>query len=278
MNLLLHPLSQNRYEALVNDPPQSLLILAPAGSGKSTILNQLAADILGEHAAGRLFEILPEEGKKSISIDAIRELKKTLRLKSEQPRVIVINQAGTLTLEAQNSILKLLEDTPKNVHFFMSVNNASDILDTIISRSVLWSLIMPTKQQITKYFTNTSPANLEKTILIAENRVGLICALLDNNSEHPLIKAIDNAKTILGETQYNRLLRVEILYKDRDSVELLLEALQLVCKAALDNAALKHSNHVKSWQQRLSSVLDATKQIQQNIQPKLVLTRLFVML
>jgi ABC-type iron transport system FetAB ATPase subunit len=81
MKLLLHPLSQKHYDAIVKDPPQAILLVAPAGSGKETLLKSLAKDILGPHPVGRLFELLPLEEKNSIGIEAIRDLKMMLRLK-----------------------------------------------------------------------------------------------------------------------------------------------------------------------------------------------------
>jgi DNA polymerase III delta prime subunit len=278
MNLLLHPLTKKRYETYITNPPQSLILVAPAGSGKETVLKQLALDILGEHPAGRLFEILPDIGKKTIGIDAIRELKMTLRLKSDKARVVLINQANSMTTEAQNSILKLLEDTPKNVHFLIGINNQTELLDTINSRSVMWQFIAPTKKQIENYFTTYSPAKLAKAIAIAENRVGLISALLNEDQNHPLLQAIETAKEILSENHFGRLVRVEAMYKDSSQTMLVLEALQLICKGALDNAALKGSTHIQEWQKRLKCVSEAIELINTNIQPKLVLSKTFVMI
>ena len=278
MKLLLHSLTEKRYASYAANPPQSLILVAPAGSGKQTLLKQLALDILGEQPAGRLIEILPDTGKKTIGIDVIRELKMSLRLKSNQPRVILINRAAALTLEAQNSILKLLEETPKNVHFLISVNHQGELLETINSRSVIWQLILPTKKQIEKYFTTYPQAKLDKALAIAENRIGLISALLNEAQDHPLLRAIEIAKDILGENHFKRLIRVEAMYKDSEQTMLVLEALELICKGALENAALKRSEHVQQWQRRLKDIVEAVELIDANIQPKLVLSKTFVML
>jgi DNA polymerase III delta prime subunit len=278
MNLLLHERSKKRYDQFVASPPQSLIMVAPAGSGKETVLKSLALDILGPQPIGRLFEITPEDGKKSISIDAIRELKMSLRLKSSLQRVVFINQAGQLTLEAQNSILKLLEDTPKNVSFLIAVNKVSDLLETIYSRSVVWHYILPTKDQIRQYFNQYPTSVIDRTLSIAENRVGLIQALLNQDKEHPLLQAIDLAKEILAGNHFERLIKIENLYKDINQSLLLFEALELVCKGALENAALKHNDSLKHWQNRLKIVLQSEELLNANIQPKLVLSRAFLVL
>lgn len=278
MNLLLHKLSQKHYKTIKDNPPQALILVAPAGGGKEAILMQLSLDILGDHPAGRQFVIKPDKGKKTISINAIRELKISLRLKSNEPRVVLINKAQNLTLEAQNSILKLLEDTPKNVHFLISINNQGDLLETITSRCVVWQLILPTKKQIQEYFNDYPSTKLDKAIAIAENRVGLISAILNKDQDHPLLKAIETAKEILTEAHFKRLTRVESMYKDTEQTLLILEATQLICKGALENTALKGYEGVKQWQKRLRTATEAIELINANIQPKLVLSRTFVMI
>jgi replication-associated recombination protein RarA len=279
MSLLLHQLSQKRYDSFKLNPPQSLVLIAPAGSGKETILRQLALDILGDSPVGRLYEILPDDGKKTIGIDAIRELKMSLRLKSNKERVVLIDKADSLTNEAQNSILKLLEDTPKNVHFLISVNNKSSLLDTVISRSEVWNFIQPTTTQIKKFFDTYPEKSVEKAIAISGNRAGVISALLGQDEDHPLIQAIETAKNILSDSRYKRLVRVEVMSKNLPQTLLVLEALRLICKSALETSASKNDQeHLKQWQKRLQLCLEATDLINANIQPKLVLSRAFLMI
>lgn len=278
MNLLLHPTSQQRYDAYLRDAPQSILLVAPTGSGKYTILYQLAIDILGEHAAGRLFELLPQEDKKSISIDQIRDLKVSLRLKSDLKRVVLITNAELLTLEAQNSILKLLEEPPKNVHFLMAVTKLDDVLETIQSRTSVWRLIPPTSKQITQYFYDYQPEQVAKSLAIAQARVGLMVALLNDSQNHELLYSIETAKEVLQESHFDRMIRVDALSKDALQVQLLLEALSLVCKAALDQAAKKQLQNVKQWHRRLAAVNQAQQQQIDNVPAKLVLSHLFMVL
>ena len=279
MNLLFNPITLKRYQSFKNDPPQCLLLVAPAGSGKETVLKQLAQDILGQNPLGRLFEILPEADKDCIGIDAIRELKLSLRLKSHNQRVVLINQAECLTQEAQNSILKLLEDTPNNTHFLLGVNDINGLLETIISRSVTWNFVNPTNKQIKDYFSSFDEIKLNKAIAISGNRVGLIYALLNQDNEHPFIQAIDLAKSILASNHFERLLKVEPLYKDVKQTLLLLEALELISKSAMETSATKNDiKLVKQWCKRLNITLEASRLIRLNINPRLVLSKTFLVL
>jgi DNA polymerase III delta prime subunit len=276
--LLLHPQTQERFEHFVNDAPQSILLVAPEGSGKESLLFELAQQIAGEHSAGRIFTLEPEPDKSSIGIEQIRELKTTLRLKSDQHRIVVIPHGELLTTEAQNSFLKLLEEPPKGVHFFMAVTTVSDMLETIQSRTVVWRLVLPTADQIEAYYNDVDKVRLRKAIAIGESRIGLISAILTNESNHELLQAIETAKEILAESKFERLLRVDLLSKDAPQTALVLEALELTCKAALEHAANKQAQSVKQWHKRLTLISEAMQMLAKKVQTKLVLDWLFMKL
>jgi DNA polymerase III delta prime subunit len=223
-----------------------------------------------------LFDIAPLEDKNSIGIEAIRELKTSLRLKSDKHRVVIIPHSELLTPEAHNSFLKILEEPPKDVHFFMAVTKLGDMLDTIQSRTVVWRLNLPTKDQLNIYFASKPDTQRAKAIAISESRIGLITALLDDDENHELLHAIDTAKELLGENHFERMIRVDALSKDAMQTALLLEALELVCKAALENAASKNNHTVKQWHKRLGYVTQAEDWLAGKVQAKLVLSHLFM--
>ena len=74
----------------------------------------------------------------SIKINTIRKLTKKLNQKPLQLKqnIAIINDADTLTLAAQNSFLKLLEETPHSQIFLIS-NNFKSLIPTIRSRCQL---------------------------------------------------------------------------------------------------------------------------------------------
>jgi DNA polymerase III delta prime subunit len=276
MALLLHKQSQARYDSIKVNPPQGLLLVAPVGSGKEHLLRTLASDILGEHPTGRLFELYPEENKKLISIDAVRSLKIKLKLKSNKHRVVLVPHAELLSHEAQNSILKLLEEPPEKVHFFMSVCNVSDVIDTISSRTSIWKLVLPTPEQINDYYKQFPDTLRQKAIAIGESRMGLIDSLITQQETHSLIQSIDIAKQILSENHFNRLARVDSYSKNSELTKELLDALRLVCNAGLKSAAKNNSKSLQQWHRRLELVLQASEWIDTKVNSKLVLSYLFM--
>lgn len=79
---------------------------------------------------------LNKEKTESIKIDDIRRLQEKVIEKpiTSEKKVYVINNAENMTLEAQNCLLKTLEEPPEFVSIILVTNNENSILTTIKSR------------------------------------------------------------------------------------------------------------------------------------------------
>ncbi|MBQ4643917.1 MAG: DNA polymerase III subunit [Oscillospiraceae bacterium] len=95
-------------------------------------------------------EIFGESGgARSFHIESIREIKNSLWLapnESEQKIYILLN-AENMTPEAQNALLKSLEEPPAHARFILTCDNRRSLLDTIISRSTVYTLEPPTREE-----------------------------------------------------------------------------------------------------------------------------------
>ena len=88
-----------------------------------------------------LFWLEPETNEEGTrlgqhKIEVFRDLKIKLGMgPAEEPfKVVVITEAERMTLPAANSILKMLEEPPKNWLFILTVSDSSRLLPTILSR------------------------------------------------------------------------------------------------------------------------------------------------
>lgn len=79
--------------------------------------------------------IEPEAGK-SIGIEEIRNIQKKIYLTpvKSKTKAIIIKNSETLTIEAQNAFLKILEEPPQSTLIILIVSNKDLLLSTIISR------------------------------------------------------------------------------------------------------------------------------------------------
>lgn len=78
--------------------------------------------------------VIEEEG--SIGIEIVRKFQQSLLLKpfQGQTKSIVLENAQNLTMEAQNAMLKLLEEPPVSTYIFLSSTTDQHFLPTILSR------------------------------------------------------------------------------------------------------------------------------------------------
>ena len=88
-------------------------------------------------------DLLMIQPELSISIKQIRELQKFLSRKPYQAeiKVVIMPEAEKMTLPAQNSFLKTLEEPPENSLIILCAQNQDQLLPTIISRCQLIKLI-----------------------------------------------------------------------------------------------------------------------------------------
>ena len=109
---------------------------APCGSCQNCHLAQISSH-------PDIAVITPLDSKKFLSVDQIRELRAEAFVKPHQAvnRVFIIEDASRMNPQAQNALLKVLEEPPKNVVFILLVPSKTMLLDTIISRCVLLSLL-----------------------------------------------------------------------------------------------------------------------------------------
>ncbi|MGX6960511.1 MAG: DNA polymerase III subunit delta' [Rickettsia endosymbiont of Pentastiridius leporinus] len=90
-------------------------------------------------------EVLSTVNTKNISIEQIRKLQEFLSKTSGISgfKVAVIYAADLMNLNAANSCLKILEDTPKNSYIFLITSRAASIISTIRSRCFKISIRSP---------------------------------------------------------------------------------------------------------------------------------------
>ena len=89
---------------------------------------------------------ISEEG--SIGIEIVRKLQQTIYLKPYRgnSKIIILQNAYNLTPEAQNALLKLLEEPPTYTYIFLCAATEDAFLPTVVSRCSLIKLIEEKKE------------------------------------------------------------------------------------------------------------------------------------
>lgn len=127
-------------KSLKNDKlAQTYLFIGPEELGKSTIALAFARNLQGnpEGYNSDLYILNPEAGKKSITIEQVREFIKMLNLSSfmNSYKIGLIKAADLLSEEAKSALLKTLEEPKEKVIIILLVSSEENLPATILSRS-----------------------------------------------------------------------------------------------------------------------------------------------
>ena len=81
-------------------------------------------------------------GARSFHIESVREIKDSLWLAPNESdiKIYVLLEIQNMTAEAQNALLKSLEEPPEHARFIMTCQNSGMLLDTVISRCTVYKL------------------------------------------------------------------------------------------------------------------------------------------
>lgn len=286
-DLVLHRDVALQLHRFTEKPSHALMLIGPEGAGKRTLALHLSSALLALRATEALskhpyyFLLEPDEGVQRI--EAIRTLQNKVRLKTPGSaairRVIVIEAAHTMTLQAQNALLKLLEEPPSDTVLVLNVVGQRSLLPTVYSRAQHIYVRPPDKHQLVQAFTNRghNPQTVESAYHLSGGQVGLLSALLEQDANHSLSSAIVEAKRILGMSQYERLAHLGILASQKQAMPEFLQALQRIARAALVQAGTRNSiKDIKRWHHCVQSINQAQQATVHNANTKLLLTNLLL--
>ena len=231
--------TKNRIGAAIESGrlPHAFLIGGPSGSGKSTLAIEIAAAMNctggGDSlpctrcdSCRRIYEgIYPDvkilakpKDRATLGVDAVKDFREDMFLSSTESehKIYIIDDAECMTTEAQNALLKVLEEPPKSVMIILLARECDRILTTIKSRAQYVAMSRFTDEELAKRLLNeSSDARALKStdeerflavIMSADGRLGLAKRLVtkrladENLEERSEVIAI--IKSASGRSSY----------------------------------------------------------------------------
>lgn len=274
MKPLFHQQTIKSLASFLRADQHAAIIASPSMAGLKQLIEDSAQQLLQAYVT---VPISPNGS--SISIEQIRQLKQSFSLRqvATQERLLVVEAAEKMTLEAQNSFLKLLEEPPEGVKILLLTAKLSSLLPTIRSRAALVSLQSIGLPQAVSHYTaeGVDEQSIKKSYAIADGQPSALYALLSEN-DNTYIEAIEQAKVLLRQPVFERLLAIDSLSKDKEQVALVITALHDVLRAATRTAAKQSSKGVDSLVKKRRTVLEARQSMERNVNTKLLLTDVFL--
>jgi DNA polymerase-3 subunit delta' len=179
------------------------LFCGPAHLGKTTIAVDFLFKILCERRGkcGKcvhcqqleknihpdVYFIKKEENKKNITIEQIRTLQEKITKRSfcRSYKIILINQADNLSIEASNCLLKSLEEPNPKTIFILISENIKSLPETIISRTQILKFLPVATKEIVNYFEKQFNLETKQGLELAKisiNKPGIAIAFFQNKN------------------------------------------------------------------------------------------------
>lgn len=185
---------------------------------------------------------------KNIKIEQIRELLTKIAEKpiNSDRKVIIINNSELMTKEAQNALLKTLEEPPQYITIILITSNQSKLLTTIKSRCTKILFDGLSKEEILSYLKQKGlDLNISDRILKAGN--GSLSKTLDLIEKQDLYLKLDNIFNNIEKCDIVDLWKqAEILYKEKEEIIGLLEYINIILyENLLKDNNIKYINSVR---------------------------------
>ena len=236
----------------------SYMFIGEQGIGKKLIAEQFAKMILCESYEGKEcdkckscvefdsgnnpdFKMIEPDGK-TIKIEQIREMQTKVAEKpvNSGKKIYIIDDADLMTKEAQNCLLKTLEEPPEYIVIILIVSNENRVLTTIKSRCMKMHFEKISDEEIKKYLNEICGIqDFNNNILkMCDGSIGKCLDVKDRLNEY---KEIENVFSNLNTSITKFINSAEILYKNKEYINDYLEYINVI----LYSYAKKDVNKVK---------------------------------
>lgn len=242
--------------------PHALIFEGPEGSGRKTAALYAAAMLLcreDEVPCGHcpsckklaaqshpdFTALVPENKSNTVNVDQVRSMKLDAYIAPhEAPRkVYFIPDAQRLRTEAQNALLKLIEEPPEAAYFIMTAPSRSNLLETVISRCTVLpmkELSAEEKMRAIKELAPDASSRELESVSDCKTVGEALASLSDPKARRLENDANDICGFILSGARYGALKIMNGYEKDREEYRRLLGAMRtdIIRRLCSQNGAL----------------------------------------
>lgn len=192
-----------------------------------------------------LFYFSPDK-KASMGVETVRDIKKSLFFMPNDGdrKVYIIDDAQKMTVQAQNALLKFIEEPPASVLFFIVTDKKESLLPTVVSRTRIISLAPSDNADIRRFLMSESKKSggeqIDEAINMAEGSPGKALKLLCRDFSRQRQLCLDFMPVLVSTSKSDAMAFLLSMKLNRDGVKefftLLMTALADVMNARFGRA------------------------------------------
>lgn len=178
------------------------IVEGPSGSGKKLLSLSVCA-LMSDSAAmaKKIYDgICPDvrvigaaEGRKTIGVDDVRAIRRDAYIKPNdlEFKAFVVDGCDCMTAQAQNALLKIIEEPPSATYFFLLCENSAFLLPTVRSRAPVIRMQVFEPDELKKYLLShderakrlmqSDPEQFEYVVSASGGAIGAAVGLIDRS-------------------------------------------------------------------------------------------------
>ena len=256
------------------------LFAGAEGSGKKTLALAVAAALASktsdENTVRRIMSgycpdvsiVNPPADKKTTGVDTVREFISKVALSPEELefKAYIFDKADRLTPQAQNSLLKVIEEPPADVYVFLLCEEPSSLLKTVRSRVQTVFMQRFTPAEIKDYFkklggVDTGGERFDFASRICRGAIGKVSELIGDEKQFALYESVGEiiamqTKKLRGGSYFEFIKKISDLSSGRDELSKLTDWLLLAYRDVIAVKASENEDTVFFPKERAAALAD----------------------
>lgn len=280
--------------------PHALIIDGIKGTGRTTFARFVAKAVLCEadhKPCGQCKQCLKVDKQihpdllvytgggtaRSFHVDAVRAIKEEAWASPNDAdsKVFLLRDTEQMTVQAQNALLKLIEEPPKNVYFILICENVKQMLSTISSRAANLTMQTVDTQSVLKALRTAVPGKSEEeyqaVATISAGNIGKAIEYFESEQAKQFYQTAGEIwQSIKAGEQLTAMSKLSAFEKDKEGFVLILTIVRNLAQEQLRDGVGNETKKPTALQ--LSQIVDIIEEIKLSVGGNVNMSLLVVLL
>lgn len=259
--------------------PHAIVIEGEEGLGKHTLAHEIANALVCRSDSEKpccecaqcrkaekgvhpdIYEHTATGGLRSFHVETVRDIISDVYMPPNEAdyKIYILGNAHRMNENAQNAILKILEEPPEYVVFILTAESRAMLLETVLSRSVVLSLNGVSPKAGAEFIVDENPEidynTAFEAVTALRGNIGKAKASIIGGKMQETITLVNSiCNAIMADNEYELIKCVSAFSKDRQELITALSMLKMIFRDALVS---KETGEILSGQRQTVNALSS---------------------